>query len=80
MVGFLWLSSPRLDSGFCFSATALQISYNGVLSACSHAGEWRAALRVLKVMREAGMAPNVYNYSAASELIVWERERNTSKS
>lgn len=46
---------------------ALQISYTGVLSACGQAGEWRAALRLLKHMREAGVTPNAYNFSAASE-------------
>lgn len=48
-------------------AGAIQVSYNGVLSACGNAGEWRAALRVLTEMQEAGISPNSYNYSAASE-------------
>lgn len=46
---------------------ALQISYNGVLGACGNAGEWKEALRLLEDMRQAGVTPNAYNYSAASE-------------
>lgn len=40
-----------------------------MLGACGNAGEWKAALQLLEDMRQAGVTPNKYNYSAASEKV-----------
>lgn len=43
------------------------MSYTGALGACGRAGEWEVALRLLKEMREDGVPPNAFSYSAASK-------------
>ncbi|CAN0511531.1 unnamed protein product, partial [Laminaria digitata] len=54
-----------------------QISYTGVLSACSRAGKWQASLRLLVEMREAGVPPNAFSYSAASKTVVFIKYTDT---
>lgn len=45
------------------------MSYTSALKACGRAGEWQAALRLLREMADAGVAPNAFSYSAASEWV-----------
>lgn len=49
------------------------IAYNSVLEALKMEGDWRQALRVLRDMKSAGLAPNLVNHNTVCSRVrvVW---------